>query len=171
MGYDALVVRMTNSSKEKGGGGPLTYLLNLLKGLFRYNHAFLNIEVDGESIYKAGFQHECRYLQVQRGAWCSCRTLFPTTPFRCDIFKNVTKMTVLRHIKKLYSGNFTHLPLFRPTAGKTSHNFTTNETSNLETDGESLGHSPFTFQIVPKSVKVITARSGWTADEIIYLWI
>jgi hypothetical protein len=31
--------------KEKGGGGTMAYLLNLLKGLFLYHHAYLEIEV------------------------------------------------------------------------------------------------------------------------------
>jgi len=81
------------------------------------------------------------------------------------IFKKVTKMTVIRHIKKLYSGSFTHLPFIQTHQGKTvSIISTTQDESFLETDGESLGHSPFKIEIIPKSIKVITGKK-WNSGN------
>jgi len=85
--------------------------------------------------------------------------------FDVTIFKKVTKFTVIRHIKKLYSGTFTCLPFVQTHRGKTvSIISSTTGQSQLETDGESLGQTPVVFKIIPKSMKVITGKS-WKANE------
>jgi diacylglycerol kinase (ATP) len=166
MGYDALVVKMTNLTKEKGGGGPLTYLLNLLKGLFRYHHAFLDIEVDGQSVYKGRvFSISVGICKFNGGGMMQLPFAVPDDGlFDVTIFKDVTKMTVIKHIKKLYSGKFTHLPFVQTHQGRTVSIISTRDKSYLETDGESLGHTPFTFTLIPKSVKVITGKKWKKRD-------
>ncbi|NTV84314.1 MAG: diacylglycerol kinase family lipid kinase [Bacteroidales bacterium] len=166
MGYDALVVQMTNRTKEKGGGGPLTYLVNLLKGLFRYHHSYLDIEVDGTGVYKGRvFSMSVGICKFSGGGMMQLPFAVPDDGLLdVTIFKKVTKMTVIRHIKKLYSGNFTHLPFIQTHQGKTvSIISTTQDESFLETDGESLGHSPFKIEIIPKSIKVITGKKWNTS--------
>jgi diacylglycerol kinase family enzyme len=161
MGYDALVVRMTNSTKDKGGGGPLTYLVNLLKGLFSYHHSYLDISVDGESVYKGRvFSMSVGICKYNGGGMMQLPFAIPDDGlFDVTIFKNVTKMTVIRHIKKLYSGKFTHLPFVQTHRGRSvSIISTSNDPSSLETDGESLGQTPFTFKVIPKSLKIITGK-------------
>jgi len=72
------------------------------------------------------------------------------------IYKNVTKKTVIRHMNKLYSGKFTHLPFVQTHQGRTvTVCSSTQDQAYLETDGESLGHSPFHFSIIPKSIRII----------------
>lgn len=167
LGYDALVVRMTNITKEKGGGGAMTYLVNLLKGLFRYHHAWLDIEIDGESVYKGRvFSVSVGICKYKGGGMMPLPFAVPDDGlFDITIFKNVTKLTVLRHIKKLYKGTFTDLPFVQIHRGKTvTVNSSTPDQSQLETDGESLGHAPFSFQVVPKSVKVITGKKWKSGD-------
>lgn len=79
--------------------------------------------------------------------------------FDLTIFKDVSKMTVVKHIKKLYSGTFTHLPFVLTHRGEViSIQSTNGNPAYLETDGESLGHTPFTFQILPKTIRIITGK-------------
>lgn len=161
LGYDALVTSMTNRTKEKGGGGTMTYLLSLLKGLFRYHHSYLDIEVDGESIYKGRvFSMSIGICKYNGGGMMQLPYAIPDDGlFDVTIFKNVTKMTVIRHIKKLYAGTFTNLPFVQTHRGKTvSVISSTLDQSELETDGESLGNTPFTFSIIPKSITIITGK-------------
>jgi diacylglycerol kinase (ATP) len=169
MGYDALVVKMTNHAKDLGGGGPLSYLANLLKGLFRYHHSYLDIEVDGTSVYKGRvFSVSVGVCKFSGGGMMQLPYAIPDDGLLdVTIFKKVTKMTVIRHIKKLYSGKFTHLSFVQTHTGKKiSIVSTTQDQPFLETDGESLGQSPFSFQVVPKSIKVITGKNWKTDDEI-----
>jgi YegS/Rv2252/BmrU family lipid kinase len=158
MGYDALVVQMTNRAKDKGQGGPLSYLLNLLKGLFKYHHTYLNIEVDGNSVYKGRvFSMSVGICKFSGGGMMQLPFAVPDDGLLdVTIFNKVTKFTVIRHISKLYSGHFTHLPFVQTHQGNiVTIESTTQEPSFLETDGESLGHTPFSFRIIPKSIKVI----------------
>jgi len=167
LGYDALIAKMTNRTKEKGGGGTMVYLVNLLKGLFRYHHAYLEIEVDGASVYKGKvFSMSVGICKYNGGGMMQLPFAIPDDGlFDVTIFKNVTKMTVIKHIKKLYSGTFTELPFVLTFRGKSISIFSsTGNPSNLETDGESLGHSPFHFQIIPKSIRIITGKK-WNASS------
>jgi diacylglycerol kinase (ATP) len=169
MGYDALVVKMTNRAKDLGKSGPLSYLLNLLKGLFRYHHSYLDLEVDGTSVYRGRvFSISVGICKYSGGGMMQLPFAVPDDGLLdVTIFKKVTKMTVIRHIKKLYSGNFTHLSFVQTHQGKTVHiNSTTHNQPFLETDGESLGYSPFSFEIIPKSVKIIAGKKWRNEGEI-----
>jgi diacylglycerol kinase (ATP) len=161
MGYDALVVRLTNSAKDRGKGGPMSYLVNLVKGLFRYHHTLLDIRVDDRSIYNGRvFSMSVGICKYNGGGMMQLPFAIPDDGlFDVTVFKNVTKMTVLRHIKKLYSGTFTDLPFVQTHQGKSVSVISmSRDESYLETDGESLGHTPFIFEIIPKSVKIITGK-------------
>ncbi len=158
MGYDALVVQMTNQAKDMGRSGPLSYLVNLLKGLFRYNHNSLEIKVDDRAVYSGRvFSMSVGICKYSGGGMMQLPLAIPDDGLLdVTIFKNVTKTTVIRHLSKLYSGSFTHLPFVQTHQGKSVTIRSTNkELSFLETDGESLGHSPFTFTIIPKSIMII----------------
>lgn len=168
LGYDALVVQMTNHTKDRGGGGPLTYLVNLLKGLFRYRDNTLEVEIDGTQAYKGRvFSMSVGICKYNGGGMMQLPFAIPDDGiFDVTIFKNVTKTTVVRHIKKLYSGKFTHLPFVGTYQGKSvTIRSISRDPAYLETDGESLGHSPFTFELIPKSLKIITGKK-WKEKEI-----
>jgi YegS/Rv2252/BmrU family lipid kinase len=171
IGYDALVAHMTNRMKERGGGGTLAYLVNLLKGLFRYHLSYLDISVDGQSVYNGKvFSMNVGICKYNGGGMMQLPFAVPDDGLLdVTIFKNVTKLTVVRNIKKLYSGKFTDLPFVITCTGKSVTVTSTGKTrSSLEADGESLGQTPMIFGIVPRSVRVITGK-GWQApvsDEV-----
>lgn len=168
LGYDALVAKMTNKMKDQGGGGTMAYLMNLIKGLFRYNHAYLEVEIDGHQVYKGKvFSMSVGICKYNGGGMMQLPFAIPDDGLLdVTIFKNVKKMTVVRNLKKLYTGTFTTLPFVETYRGNTvSIISSTRNQSNLETDGESLGHSPFTFTIIPKSVKVITGKNWMPASD------
>jgi YegS/Rv2252/BmrU family lipid kinase len=162
MGYDALVAHMTNRVKAKGGGGTFSYLFNLLKGLFRYNHAYLEIAVDGESVYNGKvFSMNVGICKFNGGGMMQLPHAIPDDGLLdITIFKNVTKLRVIRNIKKLYSGTFTQLPFVQVHRGQiVSVVSTVRAQTFLEMDGESMGQTPFHFEVVPKAVCVITGKN------------
>jgi YegS/Rv2252/BmrU family lipid kinase len=167
LGYDALVTLITNNTKEKGGGGTLAYLVNLLSGLFRYHHSYLDIMIDGELVYKGKvFSMSVGICRYNGGGMMQLPFALPDDGlFDVTIFKKVTKLTVIRHLKKLYAGNYTHLSFVQIHTGKSiSIISSSNDQSQLETDGESLGQTPIRFEIIPKSVKVITGKKWKTQN-------
>jgi len=167
MGYDAMVVQMTNRAKDEGKGGPLSYLLNLMKGLFKYHHSSFGIEVDGKSVYDGRvFSMSAGICKFSGGGMMQLPFAVPDDGLLdVTIFKKVTKMTVIRHISKLYSGNFTHLPFIQTHQGKSIRiQSATREPAFLETDGESLGHAPFDIEIIPKGIQIITGENWRNSD-------
>lgn len=169
LGYDALVVKMTNKTKDRGGGGAMVYLVNLIKGLFSYHHTFLEVGVNGETVYKGKvFSMSVGICKFNGGGMMQLPFAVPDDgQFDLTIFKDVKKMTVVKHIKKLYSGTFTTLPFVQTNRGASVSIMSTNDSpSYLETDGESLGHTPFTFQILPGTLKIITGKKWKVSDRI-----
>jgi diacylglycerol kinase (ATP) len=168
IGYDALVVMLTNRAKDLGKGGPLSYLVNLVKGMFQYHHAYLGIEVDGQPVYKGRvFSISTGICKYSGGGMMQLPFAVPDDGLLdVTMFKNVTKLTVIRHIKKLYSGKFTHLSFVQTHQGKTVkiHSLTQSRVF-LETDGESLGYTPILIEIVPKSLKIIAGKKWFKNQE------
>lgn len=162
IGYDALVASMTNRMKERGGGGTMAYLINLLKGLFKYSHSNLEIIVDGVSVYKGKvFSMNVGVCKYNGGGMMQLPFAVPDDGLLdVTIFKNVSKFTVIKNIKKLYSGTFTKLPFVQVHQGKIiSVTSTSHHPSTLEMDGESIGQTPLRFEIVPRALQVITGKN------------
>ena len=78
--------------------------------------------------------------------------------FDLTIIKNLRRREVIRNIGKLYNGKITEHPKVETHQGKSVRVFSAN-TLLVETDGESLGHAPFEFSVIPQSVKVIVGES------------
>jgi diacylglycerol kinase family enzyme len=79
--------------------------------------------------------------------------------FDMTVINSMRKIRVIRSLKRLYNGTINEHPKVESYTGK-SITIESSETIHLETDGETLGHTPIEFTIIPKSVKVIT---GYTA--------
>lgn len=157
MGYDAVVAAKTNKDKEHGKGGVFTYLKNLLTSLIFYKHTKIKIEIDngidlceceafslsvGICKYNGGGMKQLPDAVADDG-------LFDVT-----LIKKLSKFTVLKEVKNLYDGSFTNHPKVFSFRGK-SIQIESKPEINLEADGESLGHSPFQFEIIQGGLRVV----------------
>ena len=70
------------------------------------------------------------------------------------VINKVGRFTIIRNVKNLYDGSFVKIPQVQTFQGKKVRVESARK-MYLEADGESLGHSPFTFEILPGSLKVI----------------
>lgn len=159
MGYDALVAKKTNLFKEKGHGGPLTYLWFIFASLFQYKFLDAVIEVDGESVFKGEiFSMNVGICKYNGGGMMQLPYAIPDDGLLdITIIQKAPKWMVIRHTSKLYDGTLVKLPFIRTFQGKTVRIRSTQKVY-LETDGESLGHTPFTYEIVPKGLRVVTGE-------------
>ncbi|NQV03798.1 MAG: diacylglycerol kinase family lipid kinase [Bacteroidia bacterium] len=157
MGYDALVAKKTNLFKEKGHGGPLTYLWFIFASLFQYKFLDAVIEVDGESVFKGEiFSMNAGICKYNGGGMMQLPFAVPDDGLMdVTLIKKAPKWMVIRHTSKLYDGTLVNLPFVKTFQGKTIRIRSTSKIY-LETDGESLGHTPFTFEILPKMLRVVT---------------
>jgi diacylglycerol kinase (ATP) len=158
MGYDALVAKKTNILKEQGKIRPFSYLLNMLTSLFSYHISESKIKFDGRSIEFSIFSMSVGICQFNGGGMRQAPNAIPDDGlFDLTVITKVTKFEVFKNIKKLFDGTFIHLPQVSIyTADKVD--IESSPPLFLEVDGESLGHTPFHFEIVPLSVRVITGK-------------
>jgi YegS/Rv2252/BmrU family lipid kinase len=159
MGYDALVAKKTNLMKEKGKGGPLTYLFFVFAGLFQYKFIEAVIDVDGQQVFKGEiFSMNVGICKYNGGGMMQVPFAIPDDGFLdVTLIVKTSKLAVLRYAGKLYDGTLVDLPIVKTFRGQTIRIRSTGRLY-LEADGESLGHSPFVYEILPQGLKVIVGN-------------
>ncbi len=159
MGYDALVVKKTNKMKEKGGGGgTLAYLINLLAGLFQYKNVYLIIENGEKTVFEGKvFSMSIGICKYNGGGMMQLPGAVPDDGLLdVTVIAKTTKWRVIKNIKNLFDGSFVNMPEVSQYKGeKFTITSLPHKALYLETDGESLGHSPLVFEILPKSVCIL----------------
>ncbi len=168
MGFDALVAQKTNALKEKGRGGAMAYLYNLVTGLFQYKITRLRIAVEGNEVFEDDvFSMSLGVCKYNGGGMMQLPAAVPDDGiFDITVIRKTSKLKIIRNIKNLYDGSFTRLPEVETYRGRSVRIVSIPSNSVfLETDGESLGHSPLEFNVIPRSVKVIVHKSYPARDS------
>lgn len=159
MGFDAMVAKKTNKQKAAGKGGPMSYLVNLFTSLIAFKPIVTNILIDNKPVNEDIFSMSIAICQYNGGGMKQAPDAVPDDGlFDITLITRVTRMTVLKNIAKLYDGSFVKLSQVKQFRGQIIK-IESNPAIYLETDGESLGHSPMTFEILPRCVTVITGKS------------
>ena len=161
MGYDALVAKKTNILKQKGRGGAIMYLLSLVSGLFQYENTELTIEADGRPVFSGQvFTLSIGICKYNGGGMMQLPNAIPDDGlFDVTLIEKTTKMRVIRNIKNLYDGSFIKMKEVKTFTGK-KFSIIAHPADKLflETDGESLGHSPLDFEVIPKSIRLVVRK-------------
>ena len=155
LGFESEVVRRTNIQKDKGRGGKLLYLYNLLMSLLSYKNTRAEIVIDGEKIQADVFS-----INVGNGRYCGGG--MRQTPFALPndgildvtIINGMGKFEIIRNLKILYDGTILNHPKID---GYKCKNIKVSSDSIIytEADGESLGHTPLEFSIIPASINIV----------------
>lgn len=157
LGFDAIVAKKTNSLKEKGKGNPLSYLSSLFSSLLKYKHIESQITID-KSRHQMNtelFSMNVGICQFNGGGMKQVPNAIPDDGlFDLTVISKMKKISVLRHVRKLYKGTHLKLPYVKTMRAK-SVLIDAPSPIWLEVDGESLGHTPLEFNIIPKSIKVL----------------
>ncbi len=155
LAFDAAVVERTNRQKEKGRMGKTQYLANLLQCLLFYNPVQTSIEIDGRLIRQYVFTISIGIGRFSGGGMKQTPRAIPDDGrFDISIVNRISKIDIIFSLKMLYDGTILKHPKIQGFTGKhirvdsTPHTF-------LEVDGESLGHTPVIFNIIPGSLKII----------------
>ncbi|MEI8004834.1 MAG: diacylglycerol kinase family protein [Bacteroidota bacterium] len=156
MGYDALVNKKTNMMKDKGRGGPLTYFYFVFASLFQYRFMEAVIEVDGKKVFKGEiFSMNVGICKYNGGGMMQVPFAVPDDGLLdVTLIMKAPKYMVIQHVRKLYDGSLVNLPFVKTFKGKEIRIRSTGRVF-LETDGESLGHTPFTFEIIPLGIRTV----------------
>ncbi len=157
LGFDAMVTRKSNDLKERGKSSKLLYFWNIFTGMLGYKHTSAHINVDGMDHEFDIFSMNIGICQYSGGGMRQVPEAVPDDGiFDMTIIKKIGRFQILRSIPWLYNGKITRHPKVVSMNGKNIR-VNSKNTIFLETDGESLGHTPFEFEIIPQSLKIVRA--------------
>jgi YegS/Rv2252/BmrU family lipid kinase len=155
LGFDAVVVKRTNLQKLKGRSGKAVYFYNLLKSLLLYNHTRVMVDIDGLHLDNEVFTISIGIGKYSGGGMMQTPFAEPDDGlFDITIVKKIRKGEIIRSLAKLYNGTILDHPKIEGYKGKDIL-IDSDPLIHLEADGESLGHSPFEFAILPQSIGII----------------
>ena len=155
LGFEAVVVKKTNAQKDKGRSNKAIYFANLLSSLISYQNTKADIIIDG-------IKTTCDVFSINVGNGRYCGGGMRQTPeaipddglFDITIIKGMGRIEIIRNLKILYDGTILSHP---KVDGYRSDNLKVHSDSILyaEADGESLGHTPVEFSIIPSGLRII----------------
>jgi YegS/Rv2252/BmrU family lipid kinase len=155
LGFESVVVKRTNVQKDKGKSGKAIYFYNLLMSLISYKNTKAEIVIDGNKTEANIFS-----LNVGNGRYCGGG--MRQTPFAVPddgildvtIIKGMGKIEIILNLKILYNGTILDHP---KVDGYKCKNIIVRSDSLLyvEADGESLGHTPAEFSIIPSCINIV----------------
>jgi len=155
LGFDAMVVKRTNRQKEKGRSGKAIYLWNLLISLLSYKHTVAEIVIDGNRVCHKVFTLSLGIGRYSGGGMMQTPQALPDDGlFDITVIKKMSKADVVRSLGLLYNGMILSHPKVEGYKGKDIL-IDSEPLMHLEVDGESLGHSPIKFEIIPRSINVV----------------
>lgn len=155
LGFDAVVVRRTNIQKEKGRKGKMLYFWNLLTSLIAYKYTNTEVVIDGKVISGKTFTISLGIGKYSGGGMMQTpNALADDGLFDITIIKKMRRRDVIMNLKMLYNGTILEHPLIEGYTGKEII-IDSDPLIHVETDGETLGHSPIEFNILPRSINVI----------------
>jgi diacylglycerol kinase family enzyme len=159
LGFEAVVVRKTNKQKDKGMSNKAIYFYNLLSSLITYRNTPVDITIDGKTTRAKIFS-----INVGNGRYCGggMRQTPDAIPddglFDITVIREMGKIEIIRSLQLLYDGTIMSHP---KVDGYRSNNLKVTSDVKLfvEADGESLGHTPVEFSIIPSAVKIIYGKN------------
>lgn len=155
LGFESVVVNRTNYQKDRGHGGKLIYFYNLILSLLSYKNTKADIVIDNKDIKADVFS-----INVGNGRYCGGGMRQTPNAIPDDGFLDVTiingmgKIEIIRNLKILYDGTILSHPKID---GYRCKNIKVSSGSVIyaEADGESLGHTPVEFNIIPLAIRII----------------
>lgn len=155
LGFESLVVKKTNRQKDKGKNSKAIYFYNLLSSLLSWRHTNADIFIDGKKI-------SCKIFSINVGNGRFCGGGMRQTPealpddglLDITVIKEMSRIDVIRSLKLLYDGTILSHPKvdgYRTTGMSVS----SDSLLHIEADGESLGHTPAEFGILPSAINIV----------------
>ncbi len=156
MGFDAMVAKKTNKQKDLGKSNPFSYVINIFSSLFSYSNTKVTILLENEKVISDIFSMSVGICQYNGGGMKQAPNALPDDGlFDLTLIKPIGKAKIMRNIIKLFDGSFTRLPEVS-TFRSSKIIIHSQPAMFMEADGESLGHTPFVFNILPLSLNVIS---------------
>jgi len=157
MGLDAEVNKRVSADRERRQLGHLKYQYHIFSALMSYTPTNMTIVIDGKELNHEVLSMALGIAQYNGGGMKQLPFAVPDDGvFDLSVIKKASKLKVLRSTHKVYDGSFVELPEVSTYTGKAIQ-IKSEPKCWIEADGETLGESPFRFEIIPQILNVIIA--------------
>ncbi len=156
IGFDAMVNRRYNSLKEAGRTGKWMYILSTFATLFKYHAKRFAVKIDGKDFFDGRLFSGAVGVGKYNGGGMLQMPAAALDDGLMDMTL-IRKMSLYRfmtNFNRLYNGTIYNFYKVKAAQGKFI-SIASYPPSPIEIDGEACGYSPFTFELVPKSIKVV----------------
>ena len=160
LGYDAVVNLKYNHLKDDGKYGKTLYLRSAFQTFLKFTPKKFNIKCDDKLFYEGlVFSGAVGIGKYNGGGMQQTPDAeFDDGLMDLTIIKKMSKLRIVRNFKLLYSGNIYSIPKVLHSQAKKIEIQTWPET-RIEIDGEAVGTSPFVFELVPQSIRVVVGTN------------
>jgi len=155
LGFESVVVRRSNIQKEKGRSGKAIYLYNLLMSLLHYKNTKVEIYIDNKKTIANVYT-----INVGNGRYCGGGMMLTPDALPDDgildvtVINDIGKIEIIRNLKKLYDGTILSHPKADSYKCK-NIKVSSDSMIYVQADGETLGHTPAEFSILPGKINVV----------------
>jgi YegS/Rv2252/BmrU family lipid kinase len=160
IGFDAMVNRRFNRLKEAGYTGKWLYLFSTLLTLLQYRAKRFVVKVDGCDFFDGRLFTGTMGVGKYNGGGLLQMPAAVVDDGLMDITL-IRKMTLYRffiNFQRLYNGTIYNFCKVKAAQAK-AISINSYPASPIEIDGEACGYSPFTFELVPKCIKVVIGEN------------
>jgi YegS/Rv2252/BmrU family lipid kinase len=165
MGFDAMVNRRFNRLKDEGKWNKRLYIKSTLNELFRYRACKFKVTVDGKILFDdTVFSANVGIGKYNGGGMIPMpNAVMDDGLFDITVIKRINIFNVLWHFRKLYNGKLYNYSKVIAAKGRRIV-IETQPASPIEIDGEATGYATFSFELVPRSIKVVVGKDFQMAD-------
>ena len=142
--------------KDNGKYGKWLYIRSTLSTFATYSSKHFRIYADGRLFYDGPVFSGAVGIGKYNGGGMKQTPQAKVDDGLMDltIIRKMSKLKIIRNFRLLYSGSIYDVPNVLFTQAKRI-DIETNPSTRIEIDGEAVGESPFTFELVPGSIRVV----------------
>ncbi|MBX7243128.1 MAG: diacylglycerol kinase family lipid kinase [Bacteroidia bacterium] len=157
MAYDGFVARQTLTMDKAGPFTKIFYLWLVVKLLWKYNASEFTFEADTFSYTGNVF---CINVGICRYSGGGMKTVPEAVPddglFDITIIEAMPRLKLLWQIRRLYLGDLYGCKNILLKRAKSIRITSREPDKDLEADGEWLGYTPVSFEIIPRALQIIS---------------
>ena len=160
LGYDAVVNLQYNRLKDEGKYGKWLYIRSAFRTFVGYSPIKFYIVADGKEFYNGMAFSGAVGIGKYNGGGMQQTPDAAVDDGLMDLtmIKKMSKLRIIRNFSLLYTGNIYSNPKVVHTQCKRIE-IESWPQSRIEIDGEAVGKSPFTFEMVPHAIKVVVGAN------------
>ena len=133
----------------------MLYMFNLLTSLISYRATDTEVDIDGLRLKNNTFTISIGIGKFSGGGMMQTPEALPDDGlFDITVVKNIRKGDLVLNLRRLYNGSILEHPKIERYKGKRII-IDSDPLIHVEADGESLGHSPIEFNIIPQAIFVV----------------